>query len=80
MPLAVLRKRVRDLPFEFSLDDSLAMQPRLKLSGFDRVVVGARVSRDGSVAQQSGEPRGELGPVPTRGGAAVRLLIDEPAS
>lgn len=80
MPLAVLRKRVRDLPFEFSLDDSLAMQPRLKLSGFDRVVVGARVSRDGSVAQQSGEPRGEFGPVPTRGGAAVRLLIDEPAS
>lgn len=80
MPLAVLRKQVRDLPFEFSLDDSLAMQPQLKLSRFDQVVLGARVSRNGTVTQRPGEPRGDLGPVPTRGGAEQRLWIDQAGS
>jgi hypothetical protein len=27
MQLAVLRKQVRELPFDFSLDESMAMQP-----------------------------------------------------
>ncbi|HEY9198253.1 MAG TPA: hypothetical protein VIR60_02725, partial [Gammaproteobacteria bacterium] len=80
MPLAVLRIQVRDLPFEFSLDDSLAMQPQLKLSAFEQVMLGARVSRTGTVTQQPGEPRGDLGPVPTRGGAEQRLLIDQAGS
>lgn len=80
MPLAVLRKQVRDLPFEFSLDDSLAMQPQMKLSGFDQVMLGARVSSSGTVTQQPGEPRGDIGPVPTRGGAQQQLLIDQTGS
>lgn len=80
MPLAVLRTRVRDLPFDFRLDDSLAMQPQLKLSAFEQVMLGARVSRSGTVTQQSGEPRGDLGPVPTRGGSALQLLIDKTGS
>lgn len=80
MPLAVLRKQVRDLPFDFSLDDSLAMQPQLKLSGFDQVMLGARVSHSGTVTQQPGEPRGDFGPVPTRGNGVQNLLIDKTGS
>ncbi|MEO5770747.1 MAG: hypothetical protein ABIQ29_01620, partial [Burkholderiaceae bacterium] len=47
MPLAILRKQVKDLPLDFVLDDSMAMSPAARLSSAQRVVVGARISRAG---------------------------------
>jgi cytochrome c-type biogenesis protein CcmH len=75
MPLAVLRKRVRDLPAKFSLDDSMAMAPGMKLSGFPRVVIGARVSKSGNATPQPGDLQGQSGVVANTAGD-VSVLID----
>jgi cytochrome c-type biogenesis protein CcmH len=75
MPLAILRRSAKELPFEFSLDDSQAMSPQLQLSNFANVVVGARVSKSGNATPQSGDLQGQAGPLPNRSGS-VELLID----
>jgi len=75
MPLAVLRRQVRDLPVAFSLDDSMAMAPGLKLSGFPRVVVGARISRSGSATPQPGDLHGTSAPV-ANDATGVAVVID----
>jgi cytochrome c-type biogenesis protein CcmH len=63
MPLAILRKQVKDLPISFSLDDSMAMSPAMKLSSFPEVVVGARISKSGTALPQPGDIQGLSAPV-----------------
>ena len=63
MPLAILRKQARDLPFAFALDDTMAMTPEMALSKFPRVVVGARISKSGSATPQPGDFEGISAPV-----------------
>jgi cytochrome c-type biogenesis protein CcmH len=75
MPLAVLRKQVKDLPIEFALDDSMAMAPNLKLSGFAEVIVGARISRSGTATPQSGDLQGLSKPIKV-GATGVAVVID----
>lgn len=74
-PLAVLRKQVKDLPLQFAFDDSMAMQPQLKLSGFDQVVVVARVSKSGTPKAQPGDLQGMTGTIKpnTKG---LNIVID----
>jgi cytochrome c-type biogenesis protein CcmH len=63
MPIALLRRRVGDLPLEFTLDDSSAMSPALKLSGAVQVVVGARITKSGNAIAQPGDLQGFSPPV-----------------
>ncbi len=58
MPLAMVRKTVKDLPYVFTLDDSSAMSPQNKLSGATQVVVGARISASGNATPQPGDLQG----------------------
>ena len=76
MPLAVLRKQVKDLPLRFTLDDSLAMSPAAKLSGAANVVVGARVSKSGKAGVQEGDLQGQL-PAVALGTANLKLEIGD---
>ncbi|MDE2370013.1 MAG: c-type cytochrome biogenesis protein CcmI [Burkholderiales bacterium] len=55
MPLAILRKKVSDLPLDFTLDDSLAMSPAMAISTQSQVVVGARISKSGNAMPQPGD-------------------------
>ena len=75
MPLAIFKRKARELPLTFTLDDSSAMSPDLKLSKFPNVVIGARISRSGDAMPQSGDLIGQIGPVATGSGKLV-LVID----
>jgi cytochrome c-type biogenesis protein CcmH len=55
MPLAVRKLQLGDLPVSLTLSDDDAMMPSLKLSSFDQVIVGARVSSSGNPVAQSGD-------------------------
>ena len=54
-PLAILRLRAGDLPADFLLDDSLAMQGGVPLSAHKAVLLGARISRSGNAAPRPGD-------------------------
>ncbi len=75
MPLAILRKRGSDLPVQFSLDDSMAMAPQMKLSDFPRVVIGARVSKSANASPQPGDLQGSSAPISV-GARSVSVVID----
>ena len=75
MPLAVLRRRARELPVEFALDDAMAMAPGMTLSAHPRVVVTARVSKSGAATPQPGDLQGASGPV-ANDASGVDVTID----
>lgn len=75
IPLAIVKQPVGVWPLRFSLDDSMAMSPNLKLSGFAQVVVGARVSKSGNATPQSGDLVGQTATV-ANSAQGLRIVID----
>jgi cytochrome c-type biogenesis protein CcmH len=79
MPLAILRKQVKDLPVQFVLDDSMAMTPTMKLSAFPKVIVGARISKSGNATPQKGDLQGLSAPLAV-GAEKIAIVIDAPVN
>jgi cytochrome c-type biogenesis protein CcmH len=76
MPLAILRKQVKDLPITFTLDDSMAMSPATALSTQSKVIVGARISKSGNAMSQPGDLSGQSAVVSV-GAAGLKIEIKE---
>lgn len=76
MPLAIVRRTAGELPVRFTLDDSTAMTPEMRLSRFSAVVVGARISKSGNAMPQSGDLLGSSA-VLQPGAAGIRITISD---
>ena len=74
-PLAVMRKTVKELPFNFTLDDSMSMVLGLNLSSVTNFIVGARISKSGNVTSSSKDLEGFSKPVKT-GQKDIVITID----
>ena len=77
MPLAIVRKQVKDLPLEVTLSDAMAMTPAMKLSNFPDVQVIARISESGQAMPKSGDLQGIVPSVAVGGAEPVEIIIDE---
>lgn len=75
-PLAILRVQVKNLPMDFTLDDSMAMNPATSISSAKEVVIGARISKSGTAMPQPGDMQGLSGTVAV-GAKGVKLEISE---
>lgn len=75
MPIASLKLDSKQLPYRFTLDDSVSMSPNDKLSNHAEVMISARVSKSGQAMAQSGDLQGKIGPVKL-GQQGVAIVID----
>jgi len=76
VPVALLKRQVKDLPVQFTLDETMSMIPDLNLSKFGTVIIGARISRNGDAIASSGDLQGFSGPVKV-GSMGVQVQIDQ---
>ena len=73
-PIAVVRRRVADLPLSVRLTDEHAMMATRKISGFDEVQIVARVSRSGQPVAQTGDIFAQAN---ASNGDSIALIIDQ---
>ena len=76
-PVAVLRVRVADLPYDFVLDEGAAMTPAATLAHQPRVRIVARISRSGSARPGPGDIEGSSAPV-ANDASGVIVRLDRP--
>ena len=76
MPLAAVRRLASELPMAVRLDETTSMTGALTLSSATQVVVGARVSRSGTVTPTSGDLQGLSDPLEVSANPPVTVVID----
>jgi cytochrome c-type biogenesis protein CcmH len=76
MPLAIVKITAKQLPYDFVLDDTTAMNPSAKLSGMDEVTVRARISKSGNAMQEPNDLGVSVTPVKP-GSAGLNLMVRE---
>jgi cytochrome c-type biogenesis protein CcmH len=77
MPLAIARLTASQLPASVTLTDAMGMVPSLTLSQFPQIVVGARISKSGNAAAQSGDLQTLSAATTIAQAEPVRLIIAE---
>ena len=77
MPLAMIKTTVAQMPFDFVLDDSNAMNPAANLSSVTEVMIKARISASGNAMPQPGDFGVTKGPIKV-GSQNLRLTIADP--
>lgn len=78
MPLAIQRLSAASLPMTVVLDDSMGMTPAMKLSSVEQVIVGARISKSGNAAAQTGDLQVLSAPLGVKTTTApIDLIINE---
>ena len=75
MPLAASRHKVRELPLEVTLEDSMAMTPQAKLSSAAQVTISAKISAGGSATPMQGDLVSNSVTVSPSASEAVSLVI-----
>jgi cytochrome c-type biogenesis protein CcmH len=79
MPLAAIKRPAGDLPLRFELNDSHALSPGTRLADAGPLLVGARISANGSATPQPGDLEGLTGPVAAgASGLAIELAVRRP--
>ena len=77
VPLAVVKRQVKDLPLVIELDDNSAMVPNMTISAFDKISIVARISRSGTAQAASGDFFGETGVIEPKITSEVAIIISE---
>lgn len=76
MPVAAIKATAKDLPLEFELNDSMAMNPDNRLTSHKEVTLSARISLTGEAMAKSGDLEGVITPVKV-GAKDIKLVIDK---
>jgi cytochrome c-type biogenesis protein CcmH len=78
IPLAVVKKQVKDLPLEVKLDDSMAMMPEMTISSVANVQISARISHSGNAIEQAGDLIGKAQVSTSTSDVKVNITINQP--
>lgn len=77
-PLAIVRKKVKDLPLTITLDESMAMIPTATLANHKEVKVIARISKSGQAKAIAGDLMGDSVKIDTqKPPASIKVTINK---